>query len=264
MRLKDQTILVTGSTQGIGEALARRFVDEGARVVLHGRDQARGAKLRDELGADRAAFVAADLVAPEEPARLGREALAAFGCLDAVVNNAAITTRAKLHDTDVAFFDQLFAANVRAPLMLFRELLPALKQSRGRVLNIGSVLAYTGQSNLLAYSMSKGAMMVMTRNLADTFGPEGVRVNQINVGWTLTDNEYRTKIEDGLPPDWPERLPPSIAPSGGILRPEHVAEAALYWVSPESAPVSGSVVEIEQYPIIGRYPDQEGDDNDLV
>ena len=69
--------------------------------------------------------------------------------------------------------------------------------------------------------------MTMTRNLADTLGPERVRVNQLNVGWTLTENEYRTKIDDGLPPDWPDQLPHYAAPSGKLLLPEDIAEAAL-------------------------------------
>ena len=79
------------------------------------------------------------------------------------------------------------------------------------MLNIGSILAYSGQANLLAYSMSKGGLMTMTRNLADTLGPDRVRVNQLNVGWTLTENEYQTKIADGLTPDWSHHVPAGIA-----------------------------------------------------
>ena len=99
--------------------------------------------------------------------------------------------------------------------------------------------------------------MTLTRNLADTLGPDRVRVNQMNVGWTLTDNEYQTKLGDGLPPDWPEKLPPYAAPSGRLLMPEDIAEAALYWVSSASRPISGTVFDTEQYPMIGRIPNQE-------
>ena len=99
--------------------------------------------------------------------------------------------------------------------------------------------------------------MTLTRNLADALGADRVRVNQMNVGWTLTENEYRTKLSDGLPPDWPVKLPTYAAPSGSLLKPEDVAEAAIHWVSSASRPVTGSVFDLEQYPVIGRIPNQE-------
>jgi NAD(P)-dependent dehydrogenase (short-subunit alcohol dehydrogenase family) len=258
MRLHDRIILITGSTTGIGAAMARRFVEEGARVILHGRDAARGESLRRELGADRTAFLTGDLADAGCPAELAAAAVACFGGLDAVVNNAALTARADVTETDVAFFDRMIAVNLRAPLMLVRALLPALRKSQGCVLNIGSVLAHCGQANLLAYSVSKGGLMTLTRNLADALGPERVRVNQMNVGWTLTDNEYATKRADGLPENWPDTLPAYAVPSGQLLTPEGIAEAAIYWVSPVSRPISGTVFEAEQYPMIGRIPNQEG------
>ena len=168
MRLQNQVILITGSTTGIGAAMARRFVAEGARVILHGRDVARGEKLREELGAEKAAFIAGDLADENHPAQLAAAALECFGKIDALVNNAALTTRAHIADTDTAFFDRMLAVNLRAPLMLIRALLPALKKTQGCVLNIGSILAHCGQSNLVAYSISKGGLMTLTRNLADS------------------------------------------------------------------------------------------------
>lgn len=258
MRLQDQIILITGSTTGIGEHMARRFVAEGARVILHGRDAARGEALRRELGEERAAFCQGNLAEADYPEKLAAEALAAFGRLDALVNNAALTTRARIQDTDAAFFDRMIAVNTRAPLLLIRALLPALRESRGCVLNIGSVLAHCGQANLLAYSVSKGGLMTMTRNLADALGTDGVRFNQLNVGWTLTENEYQVKMGDGLPADWPDHVPAYAAPAGRLTTPEEVAAAAVYWVGRESVPISGTVAELEQYPIIGRYPNYEG------
>ena len=258
MRLQNQVILVTGSTTGIGEHMARRFVAEGARVILHGRDAARGEALHEELGTDKTAFIQGDLSLPNHPAELAEAALKCFGKIDALVNNAALTTRAHLENTSIEFFDRMIAVNLRAPLMLIRALLPALKESQGCVLNIGSILAHCGQSNLVAYSMTKGGLMTMTRNLSDYLGPDRVRVNQINVGWTLTENEYQVKLGDGLPADWPDHLPAYAAPSGRLLSPEDIAEAAIYWVSQASRPVSGTVLEIEQYPLIGRFPNQEG------
>jgi NAD(P)-dependent dehydrogenase (short-subunit alcohol dehydrogenase family) len=153
----------------------------------------------------------------------------------------------------------MMAVNVRAPLLLIRAAYPHLKQSRGCVLNIGSINAYTGEGNLLAYSVSKGALMTLSRNLADALCYDGIRVNHFNVGWVLTPNEYKTKLGDGLPPNWPEQLERQFAPSGRILKPEEIAEASVYWLSDESRPISGTVLELEQYPMIGRNPTKRGD-----
>jgi NAD(P)-dependent dehydrogenase (short-subunit alcohol dehydrogenase family) len=186
-------------------------------------------------------------------------ALDAFGRLDAIVNNAALVTRSDLASTDAAFFDTMMAVNVRAPLLLIRAAYPHLKQSQGCVLNIGSINAYSGESNLLAYSMSKGGLMTLSRNLADALCYDGIRVNHFNVGWVLTPNEYKQKIADGLPADWPEQIDPVYAPTGRIMPPEKIAAAAVYWLSDESRPISGSVVELEQYPVIGRNPTKKGE-----
>lgn len=260
MRLQDQVILITGSTTGIGEHMARRFVQEGAKVILHGRDAARGESLRKELGEDRAAFCQGSLEDAAYPEKLAADAVTAFGKVDALVNNAALTNRARISGTDAAFFDRIIAVNARAPMLLIRALLPELKKNQGVVLNIGSVLAHCGQANLLAYSMSKGALMTMTRNLADSLGMDRVRVNQLNVGWTLTENEYQVKLGDGLGEGWPERLPSQVVPMGRLLKPEDIAAAAVYWVGRESHPVTGTVAELEQYPIIGRYANAEGEE----
>jgi NAD(P)-dependent dehydrogenase (short-subunit alcohol dehydrogenase family) len=127
------------------------------------------------------------------------------------------------------------------------------------VLNIGSINAYSGESNLLPYSISKGGLMTLSRNLADALCYDGIRVNHFNVGWVLTPNEYEQKIADGLPENWPQKLEPQYAPSGRIMAPEDIATAAVYWLSDESRPISGSVLELEQYPVIGRNPVKKGD-----
>jgi NAD(P)-dependent dehydrogenase (short-subunit alcohol dehydrogenase family) len=259
VRLAGKVILITGSTTGIGAAMARMFAREGARVALHGRDSARGAALAAELGHERAVFLQGDLADPAYPPSLVSAALGAFGRLDALVNNAALTTRAHLADTDAGFFDAIMAVNLRAPLLLIRAAVDALAQTRGAVLNIGSILAHCGQSNLLAYSVSKGGLMTLTRNLADTLAPRRVRVNQLNVGWTLTENEFAVKRSDGLPENWPDTLPASVVPSGRLLHPDDIARAAIYWVGDESRPITGTVADCEQYPVLGRIPNQEGD-----
>jgi NAD(P)-dependent dehydrogenase (short-subunit alcohol dehydrogenase family) len=256
MRLHDKAILITGSTTGIGEAIARRAVAEGARVLVHGRDANRGEVLVKELGS-RAVLHVDNISDPAAPARMVAAAIAAFGKLDTLVNNAASVQRSNLANTDAALFDQIMATNVRAPLLLIQAALPHLKATQGCVLNIGSVNGYCGEANLLAYSISKGGLMTLSRNLADALGRQRVRVNHFNVGWVLTPNEFHVKIADGLPSDWPERLDPASAPAGRLIKPEEIAAAAVYWMGDESRPISGTVLELNQYPVIGRNPPKE-------
>ena len=258
MRLADKVIIITGSCTGIGRAIAERCVAEGARVVVHGLEKELGEAVVNQLGKDRAVLLIADLTQEATAPQLVARAVQTFGRLDAVVNNAARVASSNIHTTDRTLFREVLEVNTVAPLALIRAALPHLQKAKGGVLNIGSVNAWGGEPNLLAYSISKGALMTMTRNLGDALHRElGVRVNQINPGWVLTDNEIRRKREHGLAERWYEEVPIVNAPSGRILRPEEIAAAAVYWLSDEAGPVSGQVVDLEQYPFIGRNPAKE-------
>jgi NAD(P)-dependent dehydrogenase (short-subunit alcohol dehydrogenase family) len=193
-----------------------------------------------------------DLLDAASPGRIAAAAITAFGKIDAIVNNAAIVARSNLTATDPAFFDRMMAVNVRAPLFLIQAALPQLKLNQGCVLNIGSINAHSGQANLLDYSVSKGALQTLSRNLANAHATDRLRVNHLNVGWVLTDREYTHQIEHGMEPDWPQKVPPQFAPSGRLIMPEEIAAAAVYWLGDESRPISGSVVDIEQFSLIGR------------
>jgi NAD(P)-dependent dehydrogenase (short-subunit alcohol dehydrogenase family) len=257
MRLKDKVILVTGSTTGIGEGMARIFASEGARIMIHGTREKAAQELAAEIG-QNASYVVGPLDDPQVPARLVAETMERFGRLDGLVNNAASMTRGNLDNTDLATFDRVLAINLKAPFLLIQAALPHFrKQGVGRVLNIGSVNGYCGERNQLAYSISKGGMTTMTRNLADAHGPEGIRVNQFNVGWTLTPNEYELKKKEGLPDDWPTKISKTYAPSGRLLSPEDIAWAAVYFLSDEAALINGAILDLEQYPLIGRNPAKE-------
>lgn len=255
MRLEHKVIIVTGSCTGIGRAIARRCVAEGAKVVVHGLEADLGGDLVRELGPGNAVLHIEDLLEEGCACRLVDAALDAFGRLDAVVNNAALVSSSNLHDTDAATFLKILSINTLAPFLLIQAALPRLREAKGCVLNIGSINAYCGEPDLLPYSVSKGALMTLTRNLGDTLMREdGVRVNQINPGWVLTENEARRKREQGLGEDWDRHLPEAFAPAGRILRPEEIAAAAIYWLSDEAGPVSAQVVDLEQFPMIGRNP----------
>lgn len=257
-RLKDKVVLVTGSTTGIGKAIAKRCVEEGARVVLHGLEEEWGKAVQEELSGDKTALYIEDLSKEGSAQRLVDFAVKTFGQLDVLVNNAAWVAPSNIHNTDPDFFRKILEVNTLAPFFLIQAALPHLTQSKGSVLNIGSINAWSGEPDLLAYSVSKGALMTLTRNLGDTLHREnGVRVNQINPGWILTENEIKRKREHGLSDNWYEELPSVYAPAGRIIWPAEIASAAIYWIADESGPISGQVVDLEQHPMLGRNPPKD-------
>lgn len=258
MLLQDKVIIVTGSTTGIGQAIAQRCVTEGAKVVVHGRNRERGEQLVAELG-NSAILHIDDIADPEAPQRLVDTALNAFGKLDGIVNNAAYIVRSDLYSTDAALFDRVMAINVRSPMLLIKAGIEHLKKTHGVVVNIGSINAYTGEPRQLAYSMSKAALVTMSRNLANVFAFDQVRINHFNVGWVITPNEYNLKMSEGLPEGWSDNPEREHVPTGKMTQPEEIAAHAVFWLSDESRPISGSVIDLEQYPIIGRIPLKEGD-----
>lgn len=251
--LENKVIIVTGASSGIGLAIARAAAAAGAKVLLHGTREAELRSLAESFGS-AAHWVAADLAHTDSPAQIAKAALEAFGRIDGLVNNAGIFPRSTIESADDAHFDRVFHINTRAPLMITRQVVAHLRkrQAAGSIVNIGSINAWCGGNELLIYSMSKGALMTMTRNLGDALAEEGIRVNQLNVGWTLTDGEKVMQKQLGAPDDWHQKISRAAAPRGALLAPEEIARHVIFWLSDASAPVTGSVYEIEQYPVIGR------------
>ncbi len=253
MRLKNKVILITGSYTGIGKAIAQSCVKEGAKVILNGLDDAVGRQLFAELGSENSVMLTDDITGSEAAENLVNLAVNTFGKLDAVVNNAAMIASSNIENTSSDFFHEVLGVNVVAPLNLIQKALGQLTQNKGCVLNIGSINAWGGEPDLLAYSISKGALMTLTRNLGDSlFRDYGVRVNQINPGWVLTEKEKLIKKNQGMKPDWYRDIPAIFAPANRIFEPVEIAAAAIFLLSDECGPVSSQVMDLEQFPMIGR------------
>ena len=258
--LKDKVIFVTGATAGIGFQISKQALEAGAKVMMHSsvRSEAKAKiackQLQDEFTADKVATVACDLVDISGFEAMVQKTIKQFGRIDVLVNNAGVFPRDNLLNITESAYQNIFDVNVKAPLFLSQAVVKHFIEHKiaGNIVNIGSVNAYCGQDDLLTYSASKGALMTMTRNLGDALGKHGIRVNQINVGWTHTEKEQSVQISEGRSENWSEQIHPLSSPRGKILQPDEVANHVIFWASDLSSPVSGSIYEVEQYPLIGR------------
>ncbi|ANZ40996.1 short-chain dehydrogenase [Lentzea guizhouensis] len=241
LRLQGRTALVTGSTSNIGRAIAVAFAAQGARVVVSGRDEERGAavvaQIRENGG--RADFVRASLDGNAAASReLAAAATEVLGRVDVLVNNAGIYPPASTATTDEETFDRVYGVNVKAPFFLTQALVPAMIGTGGGVvINLGSWIARLAVGSPL-YSSTKGAMETMTRAWAAEFGPQGVRVNAISPGVIASadwDDEIR-RLSDRMMQG---------SPAGQSGNPDAIAAAAVYLASDESAFVHGTVIDVD-------------------
>lgn len=244
--------IINGGTQGLGEAVARRLVATGftTGLVLVGRSVDRGEALAAELTAAgvESAYVHADVSRSGTPQAVVDAALERFGRIDGVVNVAAATTRATLFDDTPEHVDHQMAINVKAPYFLIQAATRSMIEQGhgGSIVNVGSTTGHGGQTKLTAYAMSKGALTIMTKNLAFGLMRHGIRVNQVNPGWMETESEHRTQVEqDGAPENWLELAAPT-RPLGRLVQPWEVANAIVYCLSPEAGLLTGNCIDLDQ------------------
>ena len=250
MRLDDKVVVVTGSTQGLGAAIARRAARLGAGgIVITGRNATRGESMRAELEDAGAAtvFVAADLADPGDCAEIIRACDERFGRLDGLVNAAGLSTRGTLDDTSVELWDLLFAVNVRAPFLLMQRGARLMRRTGdgGSFVNIITMASHGGEPVLTAYASSKGALATLTRNAGYALQPDRIRANGLNIGWTATEGEDAVQAATGRPADWLE-LADAAAPLGRLLRPDDIAPMVTYLLSDAAHMVTGSVIDFDQ------------------
>jgi NAD(P)-dependent dehydrogenase (short-subunit alcohol dehydrogenase family) len=253
--LKGKIALVTGSTSGIGKGIAAHFLSIGASVVVHGPDLASAQSAADSMrSSGDVDAVAGDLRNVDACRQIVRDVVSRRGGIDILVNNAATTARASIEDATVEQWDTIMAVNLRAPFLLVQEAVRSMKtRGGGSIVNIGSINAYVGLVQLGPYSVSKGGLMTMTKNAALALGRYRIRVNQLNVGWTLTEGEEAVQRSDGKGPNWLEEAS-ATRPFGRLLLPADIAMAAAYFASDDSAVVSGAVIDVEQFPLGGLEP----------
>src|SRR5438876_9278187 len=236
-RLKDKVCLITGAGSGIGQASARRFAQEGARVVVADIDLDAAAKTVEEI-ADRSPDSVAeqvDVTDETQTVALAQRVVDRFGRIDVLFNNAGIAGVGDVLETEPELFDRVMTVNVRGVYLMTRAVVPHMISRRaGSIINMSSCIAEIGLARRVSYAASKGAVLAMTKSMQVDLAPHGIRVNALLPGTILTPfverylKEAYSDPEEGMASIRKRQL------SQDLGRPEDVAAAALFLASDES------------------------------
>jgi NAD(P)-dependent dehydrogenase (short-subunit alcohol dehydrogenase family) len=249
--LNGKIAIVTGGTQGLGEAITRLFAERGAAgLVICGRNAKGGERVASELSAAGCptVFVQADLANVADCRKVVAKAEERFGRLDALVNAAGLSDRGDIFDTTEERFNEIFNVNVRAPFFLIQESVRIMRRQKiaGSIVNIQSMSAHGGQPFITAYCASKGALATLTKNVAHSLLKFRIRVNGLNIGWMSTVGEDNIqKTYHGAKDGWLEEAV-KTRPFGRLLDPKEVARACAYLCSDESGLMTGANIDFDQ------------------
>jgi len=246
MKLKNKAAIVTGSSKGIGEGIARVFIQEGAMVAVTCRNEEAGKKITNELqkAGGQAIFIKTDVKKSMDIQEMIRKVVHEFGQLDILVNNAGYHISKNAEETSEEEWEFIINTNLRSTFLCSKYAVPHLRKTRGTIINISSMVGVVGQPNAAAYAASKGGQIAMTKNMAIDFAPDGIRVNVICPGW----------IKTPLVDDWfGQQKDPAAArkyiysrhPLGRIGTIEECGQAAAFLASAEASFITGSVITID-------------------
>ncbi len=233
-RFNDKTVLVTGAASGIGLATARRFLDEGARVVMLDIDGDKLEKAAASLPQDRVLVQVGDTAAKDTATAAVKAAVERFGGLHILINNAGMATEGDITQTSEEDFERVMAVNVGGYYHMAKAAMPELIKARGAIVMTSSVSGLGGDWNLFAYNTSKGAVSNMVRAMAMDMGKHGVRVNAVNPSFTKTGMTEDMVNDPELVAKFRERMP-----LGAPEDPEGVAAAMAFLASDDARLITG-------------------------
>lgn len=247
MKLKDKVAIVTGSSKGIGEGIARVFSREGAKVVVVCRTEDAGKQMAEELGASdgNAVFVKTDVRDTESVKNMIHTTINTFGRLDVLVNNAGYHISKNVEETSEEEWQFIIDTNLRGTFLCSKYAIPHLRETRGNIINISSMVGLVGQPNAGAYSATKGGQIAMSKGMAIDFAQDGIRVNVICPGWIqtpLVDDWFSQQADENAA----RKYIFSRHPLGRIGTIDECGRAALYLATNEdSGFVTGITLNID-------------------
>ncbi|MEM1050614.1 MAG: glucose 1-dehydrogenase [Pseudomonadota bacterium] len=233
-RFAGKSVIVTGSSTGIGEGIARRFHEEGANVVINARNAEKCAAVAASLDPERILVVPGDVSQSAFADEIIGACVEKFGALDVLVNNAGVGGSAMVHKASDAEIDRIIDINVKGVIYLSRAAIPHLRTSGGSIVNISSVSGMGGDSMLPIYNASKGAVTNFTRGLALQVGGMGIRVNAINPSITRSDMVEDITENETMLQGFMQRVA-----LGRVGEPEDIAAAAAFLASDDASFITG-------------------------
>ena len=239
-RLSGKVAIVTGAASGVGEAVARRFVSEGAHLVMSDLNEVDGKRIAKEIGAT---FVRHDVTDPEGWQQLVDKAVDSFGQLDILVNNAGILLKGDIEESSYADWKRLMTVNADSVFLGCKAAIAVMKKQGGAIVNMSSIAALAGKEDYVAYGASKGAVSALTRAVAADCRLKRYRIrcNSIHPDGILTPMT-RASYPQGIDP---EMLTIDKDPMNRACRPEDVASGVLYLASDEARAVNGIELRID-------------------
>jgi NAD(P)-dependent dehydrogenase (short-subunit alcohol dehydrogenase family) len=255
LRLQNKIILITGAGSGIGKSSALLFAQEGATVIVNDLLADKGQETVDEIvgAGGKALFIQADVTEPDSVKAMVDQAIAAFGRIDVLFNNAGVSGIGAIHEVEPEDWDRVIRINIRGVFLPSKYVIPHMMERReGSVINMSSCIAEIGLGRRASYSATKGAVLALTKSMQVDYAPYQIRVNALLPGTILTpfvENYLRTSYDD------PEEAIESLKKrqlSGDLGRPEDVAMAALFLASDESRFMMGSPLYIDGGVVFGK------------
>jgi NAD(P)-dependent dehydrogenase (short-subunit alcohol dehydrogenase family) len=247
MRLADKTAIITGAGAGIGEAIAVRFAEEGARLVLNDISASAGEATLKQVAAlgARAILVAADISQEAGARKISERAIEEFGGIDVLINNAADFTQKSVEHAEVADWQKVLGVNVIGTALVSKHAIPHMKAKGGSIVNVASMSGVIAQPDFATYNASKGAVLTMTKCMALDLAPYKIRVNSICPGCILTSASHREIARLGLTfEQWRDRVAP-LHMLNRLGEPREVANAALFLASDEASFITSAHLMVD-------------------
>ena len=241
-----KTVLILGGTKGVGKEILRTCLDKGYNVSFCGRNLDEGNKIISSLGQEsKLYFHQIDLNSITEIENYFKNTIDRFGRIDALILYAGITPVASIIDTEEAVYDSVFNVNLKAPFFLLKHVLKSMIEfNAGSIVFFGSAHMDYGQSDRTAYALTKGSLYTLSNHIAHHYAKYGIRSNYLVMGWTNTEGELKLRAKEGISEEELKKKASNILPMGRMLNTLDPVPAVMYFISDDSAMVTGSILRV--------------------